>query len=46
MHGQGTFFDPRLKDPEKFPIATKAGFFDVRNKPDLITSKLGPLEVY
>jgi hypothetical protein len=46
MHGQGTFFDPRLKDPEKFPIATKAGFFDVRNKPDLITPKLGPLEFY
>jgi hypothetical protein len=46
MHGLGTFFDPRLKDPEKFPIATKAGFFDVRNKPDLITPKLGPLEFY
>ena len=46
MHGQGTFFDPRLNDPEKFPIATKAGFFDVRNEPDLITPKLGPLEVY
>ena len=46
MHGQGTLFDPRLNDPEKFPIATKAGFFDVRNKPDLITSKLGPLEFY
>jgi hypothetical protein len=46
MHGQGTFFDPRLKDPEKFPIATKAGFFDVRSNPDLITPKLGPLEFY
>jgi hypothetical protein len=46
MHGLGTFFDPRLKDPEKFPIATKAGFVDVRNKPDLITPKLGPLEFY
>jgi hypothetical protein len=46
MHGQGTFFDPRLKDPEKFPIATKAGFFDVRNKPDLITPKLAALEFY
>jgi hypothetical protein len=46
MHGQGTFFDPRLNDPEKFPIATKAGFFDVGNRPDLITSKLGPLEFY
>ena len=46
MHGQGTFFDPRLNDPEKFPIATKAGFFDVRNEPDLITPKLGALEFY
>jgi hypothetical protein len=46
MHGQGTFFDPRLNDPEKFPIATSAGFFDVRNRPDLITPKLGPLEFY
>ena len=46
MHGQGTFFDPRLNDPEKFPIATRAGFFDVRNEPDLITPKLGALEFY
>jgi hypothetical protein len=46
MHGQGTFFDPRLNNPEKFPIATKAGFFDVRNKPDLITPKLAALEFY
>jgi hypothetical protein len=46
MHGKGTFFDPRLKNPEKFPIATKAGFFDVRHKHDRITSKLGALEFY
>jgi hypothetical protein len=46
MHGKGTFFDPRLNDPEKFPIATKARFFNVRNKPDLITSQLGALEFY
>jgi hypothetical protein len=46
MHGQGTLFDPRLKNPEKFPIATEAGFFDVRNKPDLITPKLAALEFY
>jgi hypothetical protein len=46
MHGRGTFFDPRLNNPEKFPIATKAGFFDVRNKPDLITPKLAALEFY
>lgn len=46
MQGQGTFFDPRLNDPIKFPIAAQAGFADVRNTPDLITSKLAPLHLY
>jgi mono/diheme cytochrome c family protein len=46
MHGQGTFFDPRLNDPVKFPIATEAGFFDVRHQPDLITPKLAALHDY
>jgi len=46
MHGRGNFYDPRLNDPERFPIATRAGFFNVRNSPDLISSKLGPLHVY
>jgi hypothetical protein len=46
MHGQGTFFDPRLNDPVKFPVAARAGFFDVRSKPDLISSKLPALHAY
>lgn len=46
MQGQGTFFDPRLNDSAKFPIAAEAGFADVRRKPDLITSKLAPLHFY
>jgi hypothetical protein len=46
MHGKGTFFDPRLNDPVKFPVAARAGFFDVRNTPDLITPKLAPLHAY
>jgi hypothetical protein len=46
MHGRGTFFDPRLNDPLKFPVATRAGFFDVRNRPDLITPKLAALHAY
>jgi mono/diheme cytochrome c family protein len=46
MHGQGTFFDPRLNDAEKFPIAAKAGFGNVRNTPDLITPKLAALHLY
>jgi hypothetical protein len=46
MHGKGTFFDPRLNDASKFPIAAAHGFADVRNKPDLITSKLAALHDY
>jgi cytochrome c2 len=46
MHGQGTFYDPRLNDATQFPIAAKAGFGNVRNTPDLITSKLPALHLY
>lgn len=46
MHGQGTFYDPRLNDPDQFPIAAKAGFGNVRHDPDLITSKLPALHFY
>jgi cytochrome c peroxidase len=46
MHGKGTFFDPRLNDPVKFPVAARAGFFDVRTTPDLITPKLPALHAY
>jgi len=46
MHGKGTFFDPRLKDAAKFPIAAKAGFDNVRVTPDKITSKLAALHFY
>jgi hypothetical protein len=46
MHGKGTFFDPRLNDPTRFPIAARAGFANVRNTPDLITPKLAPLHDY
>jgi hypothetical protein len=46
MHGKGTFFDPRLNDAFQFPVAATAGFGNVRNTPDLITSKLGPLHFY
>jgi mono/diheme cytochrome c family protein len=46
MHGKGTFYDPRLNDPQKFPIAVKAGFANVRNTPDLITPKLAALHEY
>src|ERR1043165_9521841 len=46
MHGQGTFYDPRLNDPVKFPIAAREGFGNVRNTPDLISPKLPALHFY
>jgi mono/diheme cytochrome c family protein len=46
MHGHGTFFDPRLNNKEQFPVAVKAGFHDMRSKPDLVTSKLAALHYY
>ena len=46
MHGKGNFIDPRLNDATQFPIAARNGFGDVRNEPDLVTSKLGPLHFY
>jgi hypothetical protein len=46
MHGKGTFYDPRLNDPVQFPVAAKAGFGNVRNNPDLVTSKLAALHVF
>ena len=46
MHGQGRFWDPRLNDPVKFPIAARNGFGDVRSDHDLITPKLASLQLY
>lgn len=46
MHGKGTFMDPRLNDPVKYPIAVENSFFNVHNDPDLITSKLDGLRAY
>src|SRR5215207_2136871 len=46
MHGKGTFKDPRLNDPVKYPIAVENRFYNVFNTPDLITSKLPALRAY
>jgi hypothetical protein len=46
MHGKGRFWDPRLADPVKFPVAARAGFADVENDLDLITPKLAALQFY
>jgi hypothetical protein len=46
MHGQGTFYDPRLDDAQRFPIAAREGFGHVHNVPDRITPKLAALHLY
>jgi hypothetical protein len=46
MHGQGTFFDPRLDDAQKFPLAAENGFGHLRHDPDLVTGKLAALHFY
>lgn len=46
MHGKGSFSDPRMNDPVKYPIAVENNFFHVTNSPDLITSKLPALKAY
>ena len=46
MHGKGTFFDPRMNDPKQFPVAARANHWNMRNQPDLITSKLAALHFY
>jgi len=46
MHGQGTFFDPRLDNADQFPIAAENGFGHVRSPVDLVTPKLPGLHAY
>ena len=46
MHGQGTFFDPRLNDATKFPVAARNGLANVRVDHDLVTPKLADLHRY
>jgi hypothetical protein len=46
MHGQGTFFDPRLRNQAQFPVAFANGFDNVRSATDLVTSKLAALHFY
>jgi len=46
MHGQGTFFDPRLDDPVKFPVAARNGFGHVKAEEDLVTPLLPALQIY
>src|ERR1041385_263708 len=48
LHGKGTFFDERMDDATKFPIAAAARFGHISADPDedLVTSKLPALHFY
>jgi hypothetical protein len=46
MHGKGTFIDPRINDPVKYPIAAENNLGNTINNPDLLTSKLPALKAY
>ncbi|WP_350159275.1 hypothetical protein [Bdellovibrio sp. 22V] len=46
MHGQGNFYDPRLDDPVKFPVAARARMGHTKTDNDLITPKLAALHFY
>jgi hypothetical protein len=46
LQGQGTFYDARLNDPVKYPVAARAGFGNKRSEVDMVTAKLGALQFY
>jgi hypothetical protein len=46
MHGQGTFYDPRLDDAKRFPVAAKARSGHVTSAEDRVTAKLAALQFY
>lgn len=46
LQGQGIFWDPRLTDAGKYPVAAKAGFGNKRSATDMVTAKLPALHFY
>ena len=46
LQGQGTFFDERLNDSKKYPVAARAGFGNKRSTADMVTAKLAALQFY
>lgn len=48
MHGKGTFYDPRLDDAARFPVAAANRFGHVVTPPDQdrITPRLAALQIY
>ena len=46
MHGMGTYFDARFADKEQYPVSSKSGAWNTREKPDRVTAKLAALHYY
>jgi hypothetical protein len=46
MHGKGTFFDPRLDNAEKYPVAARTKQGHKHDEDDRITAKLPALHFY
>jgi len=46
MHSQGNYFDTRLDDAAKFPVAARARMGHTTHSPDLVTPRLAALEYY
>ena len=46
MHGKGNFYDPRLDNAEKYPVAARTKQGHIENKEDRITAKLPALHYY
>jgi hypothetical protein len=46
MHGKGNFYDPRLDDAAKFPLAAANHLGHIRTAVDLVTPKLPALHVF
>ena len=46
MNGKGTFFDPRLEDAARFPLAASLDLSDKRDPVDAVTDKLADLHFY
>ncbi len=46
MHGKGRFYDPRMNNTAKFPLAVETGDWNITNDPDLVSSKLPALHFY
>ncbi|MCM2315672.1 MAG: hypothetical protein NDJ92_11050 [Thermoanaerobaculia bacterium] len=46
MNGKGNFYDPRLDDPVKFPLAARSRMGHVRTDDDRVTPALADLQFY